>query len=154
MATYGTVVDADAYFNTRLHVLAWTESTTADKTKALQEATNRVDRLRFSGCKVDDNQDLEFPRYYGDDPDGTETIPEDIEIATYECAFSLLDGVDPDLEYENLATSSQGLSSARTTYADGARPQHFANGIPSAYGWRFLKKYLAQVDRIKISRAS
>ncbi len=154
MAAYDTYGNADTYFATRLHVLAWTESSNADKTKALTEASYRIDRLRFSGDVVVDGQDLEFPRYYGDEVEGDEVVPVDIKIACYECAFALLDGVDPELELENLAMSSQGISSVRNTYARGEAPEHIAAGIPSAYAWRFLQRYLARGKTVRLSRVN
>ena len=154
MAAYDTITNADTYFGTRLHVLVWAESTNADKTKALAEASARIDRLRFKGAMVASDQDRSFPRYYGDDPDGTETVPDDIKIACYECAYALLDGVDPELELENLAVSSQGISSVRNTYARGEVPEHFAAGIPSAFAWRYLKPYIACGNIVRIRRVS
>ncbi len=157
MAAYDTYLNADTYFGNRLHVMAWTESTNSDKTKALAEATARIDRLRFKGIKVAADQDLAWPRYLNqvDEDAGTETaIPNDIKIACYEVAFALLDGVDPELELENLAVSSQGFSSVRSTYSRGEAPEHFAAGIPSAYAWRFLKPWLSKGNAVKISRVS
>lgn len=154
MAAYDTAANADTYFATRLHVLAWTESSTADKDKALAEASNRIDRLRFKGSKVVADQERAFPRYYGEEADGTETVPNDIKIACYESAFAVLDGVDPELELENLAVSSQGISSVRSTYARGEVPEHFAAGIPSAYAWRFLKPYIARGNIVRLRRVS
>jgi hypothetical protein len=154
MASYGTVAGGDTYFASRLHVEEWSRSTTAQKTAGLAEATARIDRLRFGGYKVSDTQTEEFPRYYGDEPDGTETVPNDIIIACYEIAFSLLDGVNPDLEQENLAVSARGVSSARTTYARQEAPEHFAAGIPSAYAWRYLKPYISDSRAVIIRRVS
>lgn len=154
MAAYDTNTNADTYFTNRLHTLAWDEAASTDKTIALTEATQRIDRLRFSGVKVDDDQELEFPRYYGDDPEGDEVIPDDIKIACYELAFALLDDVDPDFELENLTVASQGYSSVRVAKF-GAMPQaHIAAGIPSATAWRYLASYLASDRAIKIHRVS
>jgi hypothetical protein len=154
MAAYDTTINADTYFTARLHVLAWLESNSADKTKALAEASARIDRLRFKGSKVDPDQERAFPRYYGEEADGTETVPTDIKYACYECAYALLDGVDPEMELENLAVSSQGISSVRNTYARGEAPEHFAAGIPSAYAWRFLKPYIARGNIVRLRRVS
>lgn len=154
MAAYDTYANADTYFLTRLHVGEWTASTNSDKTKALLEASARIDRLKFAGTKVDSDQTEEFPRYYGDEAVGDEEVPTDIKIACYEVAFALLDGVDPDLELENLAVVARGISSARTTYAREEVPAHFAAGIPSAYAWQYLKPYLKASGTVKIHRVS
>lgn len=151
MAAYDTYTNANTYFANRLHIVAWTNSTQSQKTIALTEASARIDRLRFKGEKVESTQDLEFPRNNDDD----ELIDYgDIKIACYEVAFSLLDGVDPDLELENLAVSAGGISSARTTYDRGEVPEHFAAGIPSAYAWTFLRPFLRPSGTIKIRRVS
>ena len=92
-----------------------------------------------------------FPRYYGTEADGTETVPEDIKIAGYECAYSLLDGVDPEFEQENLAVSTEAIASTRTSYARSlGAPEHFRAGIPSAYAWRFLRNYLTTPGKVSI----
>lgn len=152
MAAYDTYTNADTYFGERLHVIAWLEASSEEKTKALKEASARIDRLRFSGVKVDDAQDLEFPRYYGDDPDGTEVIPTDIKIACYELAYTLIDGVDPDQEFENMAVGSQGYSSVRMSRSVQALSDHLAAGIPSPTAWRYLMPYLASARKIQIRR--
>lgn len=152
MAAYDTYDNADLYFVNRLHVAEWTRSTQTEKTTALTEASARIDRLRFAGEKVDDAQALEFPRYYDDTTDLIDYA--DIKIACYEVAFALLDGVDPDLELENLVVLSRGISSARTTYDREEVPEHFAAGIPSAYAWSFLRPFLRPSGTVKIHRVS
>lgn len=152
MSAYDTYDNADTYFTGRLHVAAWTGSTQTEKTTALTEASARIDRLRFIGEKVDDAQALEFPRYVVNTTDLIDYA--DIKIACYEVAFALLDGVDPDLELENLAVLSRGISSARTTYDRGEAPEHFAAGIPSAYAWTFLRPFLRPSRAIKIHRVN
>lgn len=154
MTAYATYIEADTYFQNRLHVLTWNESSTSDKTIALTEATARIDRLRFSGALVDDDQELEFPRYYGDEADGTEEIPEDIEIATCELAFTLLDGVEPDLEFENLGVTSHKYSTVQMNNNPNVNFDHIAAGIPSATAWRYLMPYLADAKGIQLNRVS
>ncbi len=156
LPAYGTYVEADTYFENRLHVTAWLGATQAEKTKALIEATSRVERLRFAGFLVDDDQELEFPRYYdiNEGAVGTEEIPDDIKIATYELAFTLLDGVDPDLEFENLAIISHTYSSVKMTRSPQDTLPHIVAGIPSATAWRYLLPYLAPSKTIRIRRVS
>jgi len=154
MAAYDTYINADTYFENRLHVLAWNEASSTNKTIALAEASARIDRLRFSGIKVSTTQDLEFPRYYGDEADGTEEIPDDIKIACFELAFSLLDDVEPDLEYENLSVGSHAYGGVKTSKDSFAQFDHIAAGIPSASAWRYLMPYLADAKGIKLNRVS
>jgi len=153
-SAYDTYINADTYFVNRLHTQSWDEAPSTQKTIALTEATQRIDCLRFSGAKVDEDQELEFPRYYGDDPEGDEIIPNDIKIACYELAFTLLDGVDPDLETENLAVVSLGYSSVRVAKSGMTPQDHIAAGIPSLTAWRHLMPYLASDREIKIYRVS
>jgi hypothetical protein len=154
MAQYGTTVTADAYFNTRLHIQAWEEATEDQRNRALAESSRRIDRLKFRGEKTDADQALEWPRTNANAGVDTDEIPDAILIATYESAYALLDGVDPDEEYENLSASSEGYSSVRTTYNRASVPEHFAAGIPSALAWRFLKPLLGNTRGIRLSRVS
>ena len=145
---YETVENADTYFASRLHVYSWTDAVTADKTAALAEATARIDRLRFSGGKTDDEQDNEFPR-----DDETE-VPDDIKIACCEVAFALLDGIDPDREYLKLGNSKEEFDSVKETRALGEIPEHAVAGIPSRYAWLFLLSYLDSPGTINLNRTS
>ena len=152
--SYISVADANIYFSSRLHKLAWDEATSSNKTIALSEATERIDRLRFAGWLVEDDQANEFPRYYdyAEGADGTEEVPEDIEKATAEVALALLDGVDPEFEFENLTVSSNAYSSVRTSRNTQLTPAHTAAGIPSALAWRYLLPWLAPDRPIQLVR--
>lgn len=176
MSAYATVSEANAYFELRLYSGLWNTKTVQVKTTALEQATRIIDRLNFAGEKHAANlvrqsltgedgtlqcledailrqiydagatQELEFPR-------GRDTaIPVDIKIATYEIAFALLDGVEPDSELENLGVVSQGYSSVRTTYDRSFVQEHLNAGVPSATAWRYLKPYLRDGSTVKFSR--
>ena len=154
LPAYDTYDNADDYFEGKLHTLAWDEATNAQKTTALIEATQRIDRLRFSGFQVDDDQELEFPRYYDLEAgaEGDEEVPDDILIATYEVAYALLDGVDPDLELDNLRVTSNAYGNVKMTTAANDTPEHTAAGIPSVTAWRYLLPYLAPAKTVKLRR--
>lgn len=164
---YGTIAEANTYFDNRLHQYAWTEADVNERPKALLAATRLIDQLNFKGNKAtvhtllcDDPdatdaeireqeaaQELEFPR--GDDTE----VPQAIEYACYEIAHSLLDGKDPEMELENLTISSQGFSSVRTTYNRGQVPiEHLINFIPNPLAWRWIKPFLRDDEALKISR--
>jgi len=169
---YGTIEEANEYFENRLHEEAWSDASSAEQRKALIKSTQIIDGLNFKGDKaavhavmynddgelIDDvtneeirdaewSQDLEFPR--GTD----EEVPDQIKIASWEIAHALLDGVDPDLELENLGVVSQGIASVRTTYnRNHTQIEHLMNGIPSAAAWRYLRPFLRDGDTIKLSR--
>lgn len=167
---YGTVVDGDVYFATRLHSEAWDLASALDKTKALYTATRSIDRLNFKGNKTavynlyigvtdpDDitdaqiraaslTQELEFPR------DGDTTVPKEVEEACYEIAYSLLDGVDPEMEIENIGLSGTSFAGVKTNYDRTNQPvEHLSNGIASSMAWRLLKPYLRFSRAVKIFR--
>jgi len=169
---YGTVEEANTYFSNRLFEEAWTDASSEDRVKALIRATQIIDGLSFKGEKaavyavmydeegelIDDvteeeimeaeaSQELEFPRGWDTE------IPDQIKIACWEIAHALLDGVDPDLELENLGVVSQGIASVRTTYnRNHTLIEHIMNGVPSAAAWRYLRPFLRDSDAILLSR--
>jgi len=166
---YGTLDEANEYFENRLHEEAWSGSHPLDRPKALLRATQCIDALNYKGNKhsvwelLEEDSDatdeaireaeaeqlLEFPR-------GADTeAPQSIMIACYECAHALLDGVDPDAELEQLSVVSQGVASVRTTYSRNQQPiEHLLHGIPSATAWRYLKPFLRDGDKIRMSRVT
>jgi hypothetical protein len=166
---YGSISEANEYFELRLHSPAWLRATVSDRPKALWAATMVLDALNFKGYKApvytllaadpdattdeiraaEATQALEFPR--GEDT----VVPENIRKASYEIAYSLLDGKDPEMELENLGITSQGYASVRTTYARNQVPiEHIINGVPSPQAWRWLRPFLRDDDAIKLSRVS
>jgi hypothetical protein len=146
---YGTLVEADTYFSSRLHEKAWTNADTATRQRALVAATRAIDSLNFKGAKTDASQDLQFPR------DGETTVPEDIRVACYEIAYELLSGRNAETEVQLLAVTSQNYSSVRTTYSRDQVPlEHLINGIVSLEAWKLLKPYLRDANDITLSRVS
>jgi hypothetical protein len=145
---YISVTDADTYFLGKLHADAWDDATDTEKSKALVEATRRLDNLNFSGEKNDEDQDLQFPRY-----DDT-TIPDQVKNCCAEIAFSLLDGIDPEIEFENLSLKAIGVANARATYDREITPDHILVGIPSAAAWALIRPFLRDVKEVTISRVS
>ncbi len=166
---YGTLNGANTYFNTRLHSDLWYTQTSTDRTNALYKATEIIEALNYKGRKAtvyavldadadatkaevrvaEAAQTLEFPR----DADTTVLAP--INTACYEIAFSLLDGIDPDLELENLAIKNQAYAGVKTTYDRGVQSiEHIVNGVPSVTAWRILRPFLRDAFGIRISRIS
>ena len=175
MATlyYGTLTEANTYFDERLHTSAWDDAAAADKPKALNAARIAIDNLNFKGVKsavydimydssgnlvnpqpsevtiiaADATQALEFPRGSDDD------VTEEIKQAQWEESYMLLDGADPVSEFESLRVKRQGYSSVRTTYADDdPSAEHLVYGIVSPNAWRLLKPYLLFNDSLRFSR--
>jgi len=177
---YVTVQDAQTFFDDKLHETAWTLASATDRTKSLVAATRIIDQLNFKGDKnsvcalitantdgtsssissyraanqeairaANVAQENEFPR-------GKDTaVPEKIKWSTYEIAYALLDGVDPDIEMENIPVQLHGIGSVQTAYNRNQEPlEHILNGIPSATAWKYLKPFLRDDDHIRLSRVS
>lgn len=119
--SYVTVAEADAYFENRLDVAAWTNANSTQKSQALMTATSMLDNITWVGFVVSESQTLAFPRsgiYY--DPflgmskalDET-TVPNRIINATYELAYHLLnnDGLLDDTgQVKDLSVGSINLT--------------------------------------------
>ncbi|MFA5759610.1 MAG: DnaT-like ssDNA-binding protein [Clostridia bacterium] len=148
MTAYDTVENADLYFEDRLHVYQWTQALASDKEKALIEATMRIDRLRFSGEKTVDTQELEFPR------DGDTVVPTDIKIACYEIAYELLRGANPDKEISNIGVTNRRFEGVSVSWDKDTEVEHIAAGIPSVLAWNYLRPYLAKIKSIRVRRVN
>jgi hypothetical protein len=146
MSNYADIEYADSYFMTRLNTAVWDDAVDADKTKALTMATEAIDRLNFLGCKYDAEQENQFPR------DDDTVIPADIKKACCLIAFALLDGVDPEKEFENLFVSSNSFGGVRTTFDRPPVAAHIAAGIPSYRAWTLMFPYLRDPANLKLRR--
>lgn len=170
---YGSVSEATTYFSKRLHSEVWDENSLPEKTKALEHATRLIDNLDFVGEKnasyvkreafltttstltteqekevweAGEAQENQFPR-------GSDTVvPKDIEEATYELAISLLEGKDPEIEFENQSVIAEGFSSVRDTKDRSFVQEHINAGIPSLAAWSRLRRYLRGRGGISLSR--
>jgi hypothetical protein len=179
MAAYVTLSEAQTYFDGRLHETAWSQASGTDRSKSLDAATQIIDALNFKGYKhsvwlafeadpdlwestkegdavalqtvrdAEASQELQFPR-------GADTvIIQPVKLSTYEIAYSLLDGVNPDLELENLMVNNHGIGSVRASFnRQQEAVEHVINGIPSATAWRFLKPLLRDDDHFRLYRVS
>lgn len=139
---------ANQYFDTRLNTRAWDNADSGDKPKALIMATRIIDRLNFAGDKNSATQELQFPR------DTDTEIPDDIKIACAEIAIELLDGVDPNKEFEDLAIVTHRYAEVVTTYDRSVVQEHLVAGVPSATAWRYLKPYIRDNRFVTVSRIS
>jgi hypothetical protein len=148
MISYADVSTGDAYFSTRTGSDAWDDAESADKEKALNHATRIVDTLNFVGIKADSTQENQFPRH------GQTDVPDDIIFATCEIALALLDGVNPELELENLSQTNSGYANVKTTFNRDQLPEHILAGVPSSTAWRHLKPWLHDNRNLKLIRAS
>jgi hypothetical protein len=100
--SYVTVIEADAYFASRIDAAAYDIAPEEDKIRALVTATLMLDNYEYTGRAIDPAQLLAFPRIgsYFDTTLGmsvqfTSEIPIRITKATCELAYHLLnnDGI-------------------------------------------------------------
>lgn len=180
MAYYGTLTEANAYFDARLHSEGWSDSTPSDRPKALTEATQIIDSLKYRGVKnavwlimyeYDSGTEKEEKILVNQPsrdtiiaadatqvqefPRGKDTVvPSEIEWACYEIALALIEGFDSEDAIDRINVVRQAYSAVRTTYAaDNAAMEYLVYGIPTARVWRWLKPYLS-IDRlVRLSRA-
>jgi len=124
--SYGTLSGALAYHSAMGHG-TWTGDD-ADLETALRRATKWVDRTyraKFQGSKLNGrDQSLEWPRDGVYDPDGNyvdhETIPIEIETATYEAALRELvspGGLSPDYT-SSASVKREKVGEIEVEYAD------------------------------------
>lgn len=126
-------LDAETYFKDRLWISAWEGASDKDKDKSLIMSTSIVAKLAL----------YDF-----------EDVPQDLKNAICEIALSLLDGTDPEKEFENLALTSTQYSSVRSTYDRAYPMEHLEAGVPSITAWRLIKPYLDVHKGLKLSRVS
>jgi hypothetical protein len=113
--SYIDIYGADEYFAGRLHAESWSETSDADKEKALRQATKTIDRQPLRGRKATDEQELAFPRY----PD-TE-LPEAVKDACCEIALALLErGNSQRRKLQQEGVQSFSLGNMSETFAAGA----------------------------------
>lgn len=145
---YGTISRANVYFSKRLNTGAWDNAFYNDRESSLIMATRIIDRLNFAGDKSSEDQVLQFPRC-----DDTK-VPVSIEYAAYEIALALLDGYNPDQEVQTLGVLSESYSGVRTTYDADYVNEHIRAGVPSIDAWEYLRPFLRDPKRVRLSRVS
>lgn len=144
---YGSLDDADNYFQYKLYNDPWLVASRERKIAALVESTRAMDNLNYIGNKTGV---LEFPR----DLDAYPDVPVAIKQACYENALALLDGVDTDTETDNLDNTSRAFGGIRTTMDRRSLSPHRVHGIASATAWRLLRPFLCDGASLVLSRVS
>jgi hypothetical protein len=168
---YGTLIEANLYFDNRLRSTPWKRAKNDDKKAAMREATLMIDRLNYAGNKTDPAQVHQFPR--GPQPlptqiivnesgipvslqttqdDADSVIPTDIKYACFEIAMKLIQGYDPDREADLLSTESHSYSGVRTTFKRDFIPDYMRAGIPSFRAWSYLKPFLRDPGECFLTR--
>ena len=125
----------------------WDEATAEEQQRALNAAADAVDLINYMGERTDTTQTNQFPR------NGDTDVPLDIHTAIVYEAIMLLDGMDPQMEHENIGIVSEGYSSTRSTRDHSSTQQHILAGIMSVHAWRYLAPYLRRHFDRDINRA-
>lgn len=144
---YGTVQTADQYFQYKIYGPRWLSKDSDLKIKGLMEATERIDFLNFIGSKTDKDQTLQWPR------NGSSEIHQNVIKATFEIAFKLVDGHDPDVEYDILRKTGANVGPSNSSYDTRLIPEHIVNGIPSLQAWRFLRPLIRSGNLVTLNRS-
>ena len=146
--SYIDIATGESYFAKKLNKSAWDDATNSDKALAILQSTLIIDQLNFVGEKADSDQNRQFPR-----KDDT-TVPEAIKNATAEIALALLDGKDPELEFENLDMVTQTYANIKASYNREHPPEYLLAGVPSSTAWRYLLPYIRDPRNIELRRRS
>lgn len=143
---YGTVSRGSVYLLAHKfdYQPVWGDS---DKQQiAINQATQLIDTLNYSGEKADPDQVLEFPR------NEDTTIPAAIEKACYEIAFALLGGKDIDFEATTKADVSTQTILGRHQIDPSYLTEARRHNIPSEIAWNLLRPFLRDVSSPFIER--
>lgn len=148
--SFVSLAEAEAYFENRLDVDAWTSATEPQKSQALVTATSMLNDMSWKGYISDENQKLAFPRVglyfdkkYGKDvPLDSPTCLARVRAASCELAYHLLnnDGLLDDAGLvENLKIGSIQLTNI---------------GAPSKTPTAVRAKIAPMLDRVGSSTSS
>jgi len=148
MADYITEAEGTTYMGERLNASPWDSATSVDRVKAIKMGTKIIDQLNYLGEKTSSTQENQFPR--NDDVD----VPQNIKDACAEIALALLDGVDTQIEFENLSMTQHSFVNTKIVFDRDIKPEHTLSGVPSIIAWRLLSPYLRDPRTVSIDRVS
>lgn len=146
MNQYTTEAEGNGFAQTYLNTQPWDDAVSNDRNKALSEGTRIINRINYIGVKTDANQENEFPR------NADSEVPQAIKEACWLIALALLDGVDPELEFENLQMVAQGYANIRSTFDRENPPEHILVGVPSSTAWLLIKPFVRDPRSIIMDR--
>jgi len=147
-SSYITVAEFQTYIYNRVTGNVVDAATDREIEAASIQASASIDQLNIVGEKLVDTQTSQFPRT------GQSAVPQEVKDACCDIVIALLDGVDPEMEYENMYQISQGYANVRSTYDRKFPPIHVVAGIASITAWRKLLPYLVSRSVIRMSRVS
>lgn len=148
MMQYTTEIEGNAFAENYLQIAPWEIATSPLRDRGLKQSTRIIDQLNIRGEKKVESQELQFPRKEDDE------VPNEVKEACWLIALALLDGVDPEIEFENLQMVAQGYANVRSTYDRDLPAEHLLAGVPSVTAWRLLKPFLRDRDEMTLLRVS
>lgn len=148
MSDYNTDSEVDTFMSNRLRTGAWDTAEGGDKNASRAMSTAIIDRLAYLGVKVTTAQVNEFPR------DDDSVVPQEIKDAHSLICLALLDGKDPEMEFENLTLIIHQFGQTKSVYDRSQLPPHILAGVPSFEAWTILKPYLRDGSQISLQRIS
>lgn len=148
MADYNTSSEVNTFMSTRLRTGSWDNATGGDKTASMSMATAIINRLAYLGNKLTIGQVNEFPR--GADA----AVPQAVKDAHSLITLALLDGKDPEMEFENLTLTLHQFGQTKSQYDRTQLPPHILAGVPSFEAWTVLKPYLRDGSQVSLQRIS
>ena len=151
--SYVAVESVEAYVRYHLGRMAWITTTLENQQAALVTATKVIDRLPYIGYRAVEGQVLKFPRIIDGLDDGT-TVPQSIQEACIEIAIALLNGVDPEMEFNSLTLTRKEYAGLVQVKDARLMEPHKLVGVPSLTGYLLLVPYLREVGTISLNRIS
>lgn len=146
---YGSLIEADEYFATRLHNFDWSNASNDDKTRALNQAQEIIDQFLYRGEKTDPDQEGEWPR------DGETETPLPIRRAGFLIAQALISGRDPEADVESVAVRAAKYGELSTAYdRSGNILDHVAHLVPSPLAWNLIVPFLYERNKFTLKRSS
>lgn len=152
---YGSLIEANNYFEQRLHTFSWDKSSADHRTRANNQAFEGINMFNFieekypvaQALKADPGATEEtlqtaYLTQVGEFPRGDSlVVPDAIEWAQYLWAYALLDGRVPEEDFEQLAVTSQAYGGVRQAYNRRISMDHIALLIPSPQAYNYLLPY-------------
>lgn len=141
-----TIIVGTNSYVTEAELQSWADDrgkdlTGSDLSILLINAMDYIEVQSYSGTKYDENQTLEFPRYYtATAPDTAPDVPEDIKNAQYNAAYLISTGVDLFATVDR-ATKREKVDVIEVEYMDNASEVPRYPSID-----RYLNKYLGSLN--------
>lgn len=144
--TYGT-----AYHGERLGTDFWDNASSADRVRALKEATRLMDLVPLVGQKYEEDQVREFPRDVDDDG----VVPTEIQDACCEVALALLQGRTFDQLSSSIGIASESTGDASVSYTGDRGALALSDeffGLPSPTAASLMAPWIEDTSNIDLTR--